>query len=76
MNNIYTREYTYCMTFSHLSYISVRDKGTLVRVKLQVNHERRNFFFQTCLEIIVSYSYHPEYNNPIYGLMYNRACEF
>jgi len=43
MNNIFTREYIYYMTFSHLCYISVRDKGTLVRVKLQVNQERRNF---------------------------------
>ena len=32
------------MTFSHLCYISARDnKGALVRVKLQLNQERRNF---------------------------------
>jgi len=36
MNYIYTGYINY-MTFSHLCYISVRDKGTLVRVKLQVN---------------------------------------
>jgi len=32
-------------------------------------------FFQINIEIIISYSYPPEYFNQIYGLMYNRACE-
>ena len=50
------KDYINYMTFSHLCYILVRDKGTLVRVKLQVNQEGRNIITTDILEIIFSYS--------------------
>ena len=57
MNNLYIRDCINYMTFSHLCYISVRDKGTLVRVKFQVNQEQEFLLFQIYIEIIISNSY-------------------
>jgi len=42
------KDYINYMTFSHLCYILVREKRTLVRVKLQVNQEQRCDRLQCC----------------------------
>ena len=65
-------EYIHNMTFSLLCYISARDnKGRW----FNLIKSEEILLLQIFLDIIISYSYPPEYFNQIYGLMYNRACE-